>query len=176
MPDEEPVNENIALLRQRAEEAARFEDENAKLKRQLALRDSGYKASDPLVAHLMANYTGEATPEAIEGFLGGLGVTRDGSTQAAQEEEQPQTFDQGVATGRRSLSSESQPPGASQRVRTDPYEAIMLNKQYGMQQGRDPDTLMEEGLAALLGAASMGDQRVIIPQTRTGYNDPRTAL
>lgn len=172
MPDDN--SENIAQLRQRAEDAARLENENLVLQRQLALRDSGYQAADPLVAHLMGTYTGDPTSQAIETFLSSLGVAKPDAEAPAAELEVVPTFDQAVATSRRTLSSDTQPPGAQTRVRTDPYEAALLNKQHGIAQGKDPDDLLQQGVACVMGAAAVGDERVLIRSGRTGYADPRS--
>lgn len=170
-------DENIAHLRKRAEAADEAEREAATLRRQLALRDAGFDGNDKLIQHLLNGYTGEPTKEAVTAFLTDLGVSTPTTTPAVPEIVTAPTVDSTIDEHRRALAADSQAPTTDPRPRTDPWEAAFLNKQAGLRRGEDADDLIEQGLAAVMGAAALGDKRVLVKQGPTegkpGYSDPR---
>ena len=164
-----------ADLRRRAEDAARLEAENHRLATQLALRDTGFDPRNQTVSFAMQHYTGEPTAEAISEYLTNtVGVVTTPAAAPPPPEAPVPVPGADIATTRRDLASDAQPPGAVQRTRTSPYDAALQNYKEGIRRGEDEDTLRAAGVAAVLGAAAMGDKRVLVEPVRSGYNDPRT--
>ena len=168
-----PATDNLSELRKRADQAAQLERTNAEMARKIAFMEAGIDYTKGTGKLLFDSYQGDPSKEAVTTTALEYGISLEGSP-ATPPPPAPPTVDPSFAAHRQSLTSDGTPAGAPpERVRTDPYETALLNKQAGLRAGRESDQLLAEGVAAVMGAAALGDQRVTVTPNRTGYEDPR---
>lgn len=169
MSQNEDPNVDLRNLRKQAEEAGPLRDENAALKRQLALRDMGYDPKNSTIAFAMQHYDGEATEAAISTFLDGIGVPR--PTQSAPPPPSTTPVPDPVPTltaQRQALAGDATPSGPPpERMTTDPYDAVFERRKQALRNGEDMNEVAAQAVASILGAAARGDRRVLVESRRT---------
>lgn len=157
--ENEDPEDNLAQLRQAADDGRKAREEADRARRELAFAKAGIDTESGVGKLAFNSYDGEPTKDAVLAFAAEYGINP-GSSEPESEPKVAITDDEKAQSRERSaLSTQSEPPGQEPDI--DPRAAALARYKTAVQAGDTVQEASADYFGTILGAAANGDQRVI---------------